>query len=154
MRKEISPRRYAAVRRSGDVFGWFSLLDLGRLPEPDNLGGSYGPGVWPSASVLRWAVPGSAIGFGRTVLAIGNGAGCSTPPVGSNAPVDIPVIALFLAFLALRASNRNGWARSWGFPRGQGCERGRGRRCIRPGHPQIPPPGHRRLELLQAVPGK
>jgi hypothetical protein len=46
-------------------------------------------------------------------LAIGNGAGCGTPPVGSNAGVDIPVIALFQAFLALRASNCNGWARSW-----------------------------------------
>src|ERR1035441_6727852 len=37
-------------------------------------------------------------------------------------------LALFPAFLALRASNCNGWARSWGS--GQGCERGRGRRCI------------------------
>jgi hypothetical protein len=47
-------------------------------------------------------------------LAIGNGAGCGTPPVGSNAAVDIPLIALFPAFLALRASNGNGWSRSWG----------------------------------------
>ena len=97
-------------------------------------------GHCPDASGLRWPVPGSAIGFGRTDLAIGNGAGCGTPPVGSNAAVDIPVIVLFLAFLALRASNCNGWARSWGS--GQGCERGRGRRCIRPGQrPQRPPHG-------------
>ena len=47
-------------------------------------------------------------------MAIGNGAGCGTSPVGSNAAVDIPVIVLFLAFLPLRASNCNGWARTWG----------------------------------------
>jgi hypothetical protein len=48
------------------------------------------------------------MGFGRTFLAIGNGAGCGTPPVGSIAAVGIPVIAVFLALLALRASNCNG----------------------------------------------
>jgi len=86
-------------------------------------------GHCPDASGLRWAVPGAAIGFGRPDLAIGNGAGCGIPPVGSNAAVDIPVIVLFPAFLPLRASNCNGWARAW--VSGQGCERGRGRRCIR-----------------------
>ena len=60
---------------------------------------------------------------------IGNGTGCGTPPVGSNAAVDIPLIVLFPAFLVLRVSNGNGWSRSWGS--GQGCEGGRGRRCIR-----------------------
>ena len=35
--------KYAGVRRSGDVLGRFSLLDLGWLPEPDCLGGSYVP---------------------------------------------------------------------------------------------------------------
>ncbi len=79
--------------------------------------------------MLQWPVPGAAIGFVGADLAIGNGAGCGTPPVGSNAAVDIPLIALFPAFLALRASNGNGWSCSWGS--GQGCERGQGRRCIR-----------------------
>jgi len=83
-------------------------------------------GHCPDASGLRWPAPGSAIGFGRTDLAIGNGTGCGTQPVGPNAAADIPVIALFPVFLALRASNCNGWARAWGFS-GQGCERGPGK---------------------------
>jgi len=68
----------------------------------------------PDASGLRWPAPGSAIGFGRTEMGIGNGAGCDTQPVGSNAAVDLPVIVFFPAFLALRASNCNGWALSRG----------------------------------------
>ena len=38
---------------------------------------------------------------------------------------------VYPAVLAVRASNCNGWARLWGS--GQGCERGRGRRCKRNG---------------------
>ena len=81
------------------------------------------------------SAPGSAIGFERTDLAIGNGAGCGTPPVGSNAAVDIPVIALFPAFLAFRASNCNGWARSWGS--GAGMQTGPGKTMYRPENPGL-----------------
>src|ERR1035441_683969 len=73
-------------------------------------GGYQSPIAW-AAVLSRWALPRrvraavagawSAVGFGKTDLAIGNGAGCGTQPVGPNASVDIPVIALFPPFLAL-----------------------------------------------------
>src|ERR1017187_5452199 len=91
------------------------------LPPPSHMPGAMNSprGAAFSANML-WLTP--------AVLAIGNGAGCGTPPVGATAAVATPVIAFLLAFLALRASNCNGWARSWGS--GQGCEGDRGRRCI------------------------
>ena len=53
-------------------------------------------------------------------MAIGNEASRATPPVGSGAAVETPVIALFLACGALRASKCNRWPRAW--VSGQGCE--------------------------------
>ena len=76
------------------------------LPPPSHMPGAMNSprGAAFSANML-WLTP--------AVLAIGNGAGCGTPPVGSTAAVATPVIAVLLAFLALRPSNCNGWARSW-----------------------------------------
>ena len=66
------------------------------LPPPIHLPGAMNSprGAAFSANML-WLTP--------AVLAIGNGAGCGTPPVGSTAAVATPVIAVLLAFLALRA---------------------------------------------------
>jgi len=54
------------------------------------------------------------------VLAIRNRAGQNTPPVGAEAAREPPVIALFRAPLALRASDCNGRAQQWVL--GQGCK--------------------------------
>src|ERR1039457_6037820 len=111
----------AVHQAGGRIF--LQLWHMGRVSHP-----SFQPGgglpVAPSA--ITWEFAFSA--RRHSVLAIGNGAGCGTPPVGSTAAVATPVIAVLLAFLVLRASNRNAWARSWGS--GQGCEGHGGRRCI------------------------
>jgi len=54
------------------------------------------------------------------VFATGNRAGPGTPPVGAEAARRPPVIALFPARLALRASDCNRCAQPWGS--GQGCK--------------------------------
>jgi len=106
----------------GRIF--LQLWHKGRISHP-----SFQPGgglpVAPSA--ITWEFAFSARRY--SVLAIGNGARCATPPVGSTAAVSIPVIAVLLAFLALRASNCNGWARSWGS--GAGMPRGPGKTMYR-----------------------
>src|ERR1035437_1433893 len=97
----------AVHQAGGRIF--LQLWHKGRISHP-----SFQPGgglpVAPSA--ITWEFAFSARRY--SVLAIGNGAGCGTPPVGPTAAVSIPVIAFLLAFLALRASNCNGWARPWG----------------------------------------
>ena len=84
-------------KAGGRIF--LQLWHMGRISHP-----SFQPGgglpVAPSA--ITWEF---AFGARRhSVLAIGNGAGCGTPPVGPTAAVSIPVIAFPLALLALRAS--------------------------------------------------
>jgi hypothetical protein len=67
------------------------------------------------------------------VLAIGNGAGCGTPPVGSTAAVATPVIAFLLAFLALRGFKLQWLGTFVGF--GTGMRRGPGKTMYRFGQP-------------------
>ncbi len=81
------------------------------------------PGCWLGTGwAMAWRGSRGPAGEGLSgaVPAIGNAAGPGILPVALAVLVRAPDIALFSAFLALRAPDCNGWAR--GRVSGQGCE--------------------------------